>query len=104
MAEDLIQQVTAAAPTATGGGIIGTILAILAGMKMFARPQDLELISQKIEVVKLELRTELAQKQAELAERQIEFAEKFVTKEMMEPVMDQLSYIRNRVDQLADRK
>lgn len=82
MADDMLQQAANAAPVA-GGGALGTVVAIMTGLKLFARPQDVEL-------AKAELRAE--------------FAEKYVTKEMIQPVMDQLHYIRERVDQLADRK
>lgn len=82
MPDEFAQQAAQAAPYA-GGGAIGTVVAIVTGLKLFAKPQDVEL-------AKAELRAEIA--------------EKYVAKEMLEsilePFKEDLKYIRQRLDQL----
>lgn len=68
----------------------GGVIAALKFFKMFASPQDVDLLEAKME--------------ARIAELKAEFAEKYVTQAMLKEFGDNLDYIRHRVDQLADRK
>jgi len=82
--DDLIQQAANSVPAAgVSGGAVGVFLAIVTGLKMFARPQDIDL-------AKSELRAE--------------FAEKYAHKDELAKMGDDLTYIRQRIDQIADKK
>ena len=83
MPDDLMQQAAQNAPAMGAGGLGGGIVAILAALKMFARPADVEL-------AKAELRAEMA--------------EKYAHKDDLVKLSDDISYIRNRIDQIVDRK
>lgn len=89
MADDLFHQMAQQAPSASTGGLAGAILAYLASIKMFARPEQ-------IEAAKAELRKELAESNEEAAKT-------YVTKDDLKPMADDLRYIRDRVDRLVDR-
>lgn len=80
MPEDLIQQAAQQVPVAGASGVGGALLTILAGFKLFAKPSDVEL-------AKLELRAEMA--------------EKYLTKEAIEPLREDIRYIRDKVDKLS---
>ena len=84
-----MQQAATTGATGGLGGIIGAAITFLSVTKMFARPAD-------VENARLEGRVNLAELRAEVAE-------KYVSKQAMEPVMDNLEYIRERLDKLADR-
>ena len=83
MTDDLIQQATQSVPAMGVGGMGGVVLALITGMKMFARPADVEL-------AKAELRAEMA--------------EKYAHKEDLSKLGEDITYIRQRIDQIADRK
>jgi hypothetical protein len=87
MADDILQQVgqTAAqqAPALGAGGVGGGIVAILAALKMFATPKDVDL-------AKAEIRAEMA--------------EKYAHKEELSEMKGDITYIRQRIDQIVDRK
>ena len=82
MSDDIIQQAQQSAGIAGLGGIGGVTLAIITGLKLFARPQDLELLEAKLRA---------------------EFAERYVSKEMLQQIMEKLNYIQDRLDKLSER-
>lgn len=83
MTDDLTQLVTQMAPTVGTGGALGMIFSLVASLRLFARPQDVELAK---------------------AQLQAEMAEKYLKKEEIEPMRKDISYIRQRIDQIADHK
>lgn len=83
MPDDILQQVAQQAPSVGSGGVVGMVLSIFAGMKMFATSKDIDL-------AKSELRAELA--------------EKYAHKDDLAKMGEDLSYIRQRIDQIVDRK
>ncbi len=89
MADDLFRQVAEQAPSASTGGLAGAILAYLASIKMFAKPEQIEL-------AKAELRRELAESE-KLA------AEKYAAKSDLDPIAEDIRYIRDRIDRITDR-
>jgi len=64
---------------AGGGGLIGALITLASGFKFFAKPED-------------------------VANLRAEIAEKYMTKEAMEPLIEDIRYIRQRVDQIVDRR
>ena len=71
---------------AGGGGVIGALLTLVGGLKLFAKPED------------------VAKVETNMANLRAEIAEKYMTKEAMEPLTEDIRYIRNRVDQIIDRR
>lgn len=70
-------------------GVGGTI-GVLKWLKVFATPQDNELSEERTN--------------RKIAELKAEIAEKYVTKPEIKAVMENLDYIRHRVDELADKR
>ncbi len=92
MADDLVQQVAQNAPAVGAGGLAGagSIIAALKVFKIFASPQDVELVNMN--------------NQKMIAELKAEIAEKYLAKEALAPMFEEIRHIRERVDQLIDRK
>jgi hypothetical protein len=90
--DDLVQQVAQNAPAASAGGLLGGggIIAAMKIFRVFASTQDVELVKMD------------GQKQ--IAELKAEIAEKYLAKEALAPLFEELRHIRERVDQLIDRK
>lgn len=91
---DLFQQAAVTAPAAGAAGASGVIVALVAGLKIFAKPQD-------VEAVKVENKKDIDLAKAEL---RAEFAEKYANKEELAKMGDDLTYIRTRIDQIVDKK
>ena len=85
-----IQQAATTGATGGLGGIIGAIGTFFMATKMFARPAD-------VENAKLEAR-------AHYAELRADVADKYISKEAIKPLMDNIEYIRERVDKMVDRQ
>lgn len=83
MPDDIMQQVANQAPSLGAGGLGGGIVAILAALKMFATPKDVELAAERLRA---------------------EMAEKYAHKDEMSEMKTDIAYIRQRIDQIADRK
>ena len=64
---------------AGGGGILGSLLTLLCSINLFARPEA-------------------------VANLRAEVAEKYMTKEAVDTLTEDIRYIRNRIDQIADRR
>lgn len=100
--------VTNVQEVATNGGIAGAISAaltalggFLAATKLFARQADVDAVKAEaqrmVETRRLECERDASNLRAEIAE-------KYMTKAAIQPLMDNLEYIRDRVDKLADRQ
>jgi len=82
MPDDLLNQAQTAAPYA-GGGVLGALITVITGLKLFATTKDVDL-------AKSDLRAE--------------FAEKYAHKDELSKMGDDLTYIRQRIDQIVDKK
>lgn len=82
MPGDLFNQIQATAPAAGVGGVGGAVSAIVLALKLFATAKD-------VEMVRHELRAEMA--------------EKYLTKEAIEPLREDIRYIRDRIDAMSQR-
>jgi len=86
MSDDLLQQAANNAPVVGASGVLGGggIIAVLKLFRMFATPQDVELAEARLRA---------------------EFAEKYMSKEALQPLFEDMRHIRDRVDQLfIDKK
>jgi hypothetical protein len=83
VADDLLNQVGQQAPALGAGGLGGGIVAILAALKMFATPKDVELAAERLRA---------------------EMAEKYAHKDDLADMKSDLTYIRQRLDQIVDKK
>jgi hypothetical protein len=73
----------------TASGILAVVGAIFTSIKYFASSSDLDKLENKIN-------DRFVTKE--------DASEKFVTKDAIKAVMDELHYIRERLDQLVDKK
>ena len=104
MADPITQAVTETAQTAaTGGagGIAGAVISFFAATKIFAKREEL------LDLVKKEdMNASIAQCRLDVANMRADFAEKYISKEMvkdlLQPIMDELHRIRERVEEIGD--
>lgn len=101
MADPLIDAAAQGAATGGIGGVLGSLVAFFAVTKNFAKPEDVTQVKvacvAEINVCKLACERDIANLRAEIAE-------KYMTREAVQPLMDELLYIRERVDDMADRR
>lgn len=92
MADDLLQQAAAQAPAVAGGGAVGggAIIAALKLFKVFASPQD-------VDVVKADFGKQIAELRAEMAE-------KYLGKDALAPLFDEIRHVRERIDLLFEQR
>lgn len=74
---------------AAGGAGTGLVM-LLAALKIFARPAD-------INAAEMRLARDLATLEAKMAQT-------YISKDAIQPIMESLEYIRERLDRLADRQ
>lgn len=94
MADQLVEAAQQAAPAVGAGGVIGTVLAIIGSLNIFAKKSDLE-------NVKLQASSDLSAYRAEVAEKYIT---RDALRESLQPLQEGITYIRDRVDDMTNHK
>jgi hypothetical protein len=90
MADELAQQVAQNAPALGTGGFLGTVVAIIGSLNIFAKKSD-------VDNVRLQASADLNAYKAEVAEKYIT---REALKESLQPMQENIHYIRECVDDM----